>query len=207
MAVNGSRWQVLGRSPSHRAPRDAIDKDFFSPKWHGLPARVEDDKRNMPAPHKPPEPACSEAKHPFQNLVVNHGVVSSRSADSRRTTAHESDSSTGFPISHQRRFACTPHHRRFVALGRRISGESRVCRARTSTHIVSVAALLHFVKLRAREIDVSLGPDGGRILFSKTSSRDKLRASRQSDARINGQTDILLALNDEILDRVRQRRP
>jgi hypothetical protein len=31
MALDGSRWQVLGRSPIRLAPRDAIDNEFF--RW------------------------------------------------------------------------------------------------------------------------------------------------------------------------------
>jgi hypothetical protein len=38
-----------------------------------------------------------EARFILDNLVVNHRVVSSRSADSQRAIAHESGSPVGFP--------------------------------------------------------------------------------------------------------------
>ena len=36
MAVDGSRWQFLGRSPIRPAPRNAIDNEFF--KWLTKPS-------------------------------------------------------------------------------------------------------------------------------------------------------------------------
>jgi hypothetical protein len=48
-------------------------------------------------------------------------------------------------------------------------------------------ALPRFVKLSnsaAREFDVSLGPDGGRKIFSKVMRVDELRASRRADVKI-----------------------
>jgi hypothetical protein len=50
----------------------------------------------MPVLHKPTEPACFEAKFVLHSLVVNHGVISSWSADSRRAIAHESGCQIGF---------------------------------------------------------------------------------------------------------------
>jgi hypothetical protein len=40
---------------------------------------------------------ADEAKFALHSLVVNHGVVSSWSADSRRAIAHESGYPIGFP--------------------------------------------------------------------------------------------------------------
>ena len=70
MAVDGSRWQFLGRSPIRLAPRDAIDDEFFR--------------------------MAEVAKFALQNLLVDHGLVSSRTADTRRAIAHESGSPIGF---------------------------------------------------------------------------------------------------------------
>ena len=47
-------------------------------------------------------------------------------------------------------------------------------------------ALPRFVNLSnrtAREFDVSLGPDGGRIIFSNVTPGDKLRVRRRADAK------------------------
>ena len=70
MAVDGSRWQVLGRSPIRVAPRDAVDNEFI---------RMAD-----------------LAKFALRSLQVDHGLVSSWSTNSRRTIAHESGSPIGF---------------------------------------------------------------------------------------------------------------
>ena len=51
----------------------------------------------MPTRHKSAELACLKAKFTLYNLIVNHAVVSSWSADSRRAIAHESGSLIGFP--------------------------------------------------------------------------------------------------------------
>jgi hypothetical protein len=40
---------------------------------------------------------ADEARFTLHNLLVDHGVVSSWTADSRRAIAHESGSSFGFP--------------------------------------------------------------------------------------------------------------
>jgi hypothetical protein len=71
MAVNGSTWQFLGGAPSGVAPRDAIDNEFF---------RTDD-----------------LAKFALLSPVVDHGVVSSWSDNSRRAVAHESGSPIGCP--------------------------------------------------------------------------------------------------------------
>jgi hypothetical protein len=50
----------------------------------------------MPVLDKPAEPACIKAKFTLHSLLVDHGVESSWSADSRRAIAHESGSPIGF---------------------------------------------------------------------------------------------------------------
>jgi hypothetical protein len=57
----------------------------------------EDPTGKMPVLHKPAEPDCFEAKFAPRSLLIDRGVVSSSSADSRHATAHESGSHFGFP--------------------------------------------------------------------------------------------------------------
>jgi hypothetical protein len=71
-------------------------------------------------------------------------------------------------------------HGRFFALRHRVYWESSIGRAHTSTHLESVAALLHFVKLRVSEFDVNLEPDGGRKISSKMRSGDELGTWRRA---------------------------
>jgi hypothetical protein len=67
---NGSRWQLLGRSPAVSPPRDAFDNEFF--RWLTKPVR---------SPRPADRPSCR---------VVGP-------ADSRRPIAHESGDQIGFP--------------------------------------------------------------------------------------------------------------
>jgi hypothetical protein len=71
MAVDGSRWQFLGRAPSRLGQRDAIDNEFF---------RMAD-----------------LAKFALHSLRADHDLVSSWSADSRRALADESGCHVRFP--------------------------------------------------------------------------------------------------------------
>jgi hypothetical protein len=50
----------------------------------------------MPVLHNPAGPASLKAKFTLQNLLVNDGVVSSRSAESRRAIAQKWGSPIGF---------------------------------------------------------------------------------------------------------------
>jgi hypothetical protein len=116
--------------------------------------------------------------------VVNHGVVSSWSADSRRAIAHESGCPIGFPNVAQTMNSahCLVREICYVAAGRPGNLES-LTRALRSIRL----ALPRFVNLSnwaAREFDVSLGPDGGRKIVSKMCSGDELGAWRRADANI-----------------------
>ena len=65
-------------------------------------------------------------------------------------------------------------------------GNLESVRARTSTHIESVAALRQFVKLQGRrEFDVSLGSDGGRRIFSEITPSDECEREMRADAKIS----------------------
>ena len=202
MAADGSRWQFLGRAPSRLAPRDAIDNEFFE--------------------------MADEAKFALHYLVVNHGVVSSWSADSRRTGSTEGIGRKLLPdFNIDRVYARNPRSHapawecRSCRSAARLGGVDRdVTRTyskiglldRLSQHCINddsrarpgtgdllrygagvpgtwnllrcalqhiQLALPRFVKLSnwvVCEFDVSLGPDGGRKIFSKMSSGDELRA-------------------------------
>jgi hypothetical protein len=70
---NDRKWQWMagfGKVSGRRAPRDAIDNEFFR--------------------------MVAVVKFALHSVVVDHGVVSSWLADSRRTIAHESGSQFGF---------------------------------------------------------------------------------------------------------------
>jgi hypothetical protein len=84
MAVFGK-----GSDPSCPARSDRSGKGFQPVS--------EDTTGKMPVLHKPAEPACLEAKFTLHSLLVDPGVVSSWSADSRRAIAHQSVSPTGSP--------------------------------------------------------------------------------------------------------------
>ena len=147
MAVDGSRWQVLGRSPSPLAPRGTLDNEFF--RWLTKPGSLSTD--------------C------WSTMVF----VSSRSADSRRTSPMNRALRLAFPMSHKLRRPCTARTGDLLCFCTGSYRESRISHAHTSTHIKSVAAFVTLSNCGTCEFDISLGPDGGRKIFSKMSSGDE----------------------------------
>ncbi len=158
MAIDGSRWQVLGRSPIPFAPRDTIDNEFFGRLTK-------------------PSSLCTAC---WSTMVLCRRGRPIRGAPSRMNRALRS----AFPMSHKRCSRARPGTGDLLRYGAGCPGnlESVV---RALQHIF--LALPRFVNLSnwaAREFDVSLRPDGGRKISSKMGPGYKLRAWRRADVPI-----------------------
>jgi hypothetical protein len=94
---------------------------------------------------------ADEAKFALRSLLVDYGVVLSSPADSRHAIAHESRSPIGF-LNIAKGDSRAARHGGFAALKHHVHQVSRIGRARTSTHIESVAALWDVVKLRGTRL-------------------------------------------------------
>jgi hypothetical protein len=126
MAVDGSRWQLLGRARSHFAPRDAIAGDFLG--------------------------IAEETQFDFRNLLIDHRHVPSDSAASPNFLIPQMGCRTDSHNLEYRAFRCNTGPTRIVVLERLASSRSEIAGARTFTHTSSLHAPCQFVKLSRMRI-------------------------------------------------------